>query len=118
MAPPRDARGGPGIAIQDRLAKSAPAKAAKPEEGTLMPSVRRRRPARQRPPLAPASVFGPAVRRKSGWYTYRCQACGAYLFGRAKSLDAVTGERRAGCGHKAQIMAARIYIQPEPGAPA
>lgn len=63
-------------------------------------------------PLAAASVFGPVGRRKSWWYTYRCGACGAYLFGWAKSLDNVTGERRAGCGHRVRVMAARIYSQP------
>jgi len=71
---------------------------------------------RQQAPLAPASVFGPVGRRKSWWYTYRCRICGAHLFGRAKTLDAVTGERRAGCGHRITVMAARIYTQPEPGA--
>ncbi len=64
-------------------------------------------------PIAPASVFGPVGRRRSWWYTYRCRTCGAHLFGRAKTLDAVTGERRAGCGHRVQVMAARIYTQPE-----
>jgi hypothetical protein len=63
-------------------------------------------------------VFGPVGRRKFWWYTYRCRTCGAYLFGRAKTLDAVTGERRAACGHRVQIMAARIYSQPEPEAAA
>jgi DNA-directed RNA polymerase subunit RPC12/RpoP len=67
-------------------------------------------------PIAPASVFGPIGRRRFWWYTYRCRTCGAYLFGRARSLDAVTGERRAACGHRVQIMAARIYTQPESGA--
>jgi DNA-directed RNA polymerase subunit RPC12/RpoP len=70
---------------------------------------------RQRAPIAPASVFGPVGRRRFWWYTYRCKTCGAHLFGRAKSLDAVTGERRAGCGHRGMVMAARIYSQPEPG---
>jgi DNA-directed RNA polymerase subunit RPC12/RpoP len=57
-------------------------------------------------------VFGPIGRRRSWWYTYRCATCGAYLFGRARDLDTVTGERRAGCGHKVRIVAARIYSQP------
>ena len=70
------------------------------------------------PPIAPASVFGPVGRRRFWWYTFRCRICGAYLFGRAKTLDAVTGERKAGCGHRVQIMAARIYSQPESGAAA
>lgn len=110
---PHKARGGPSPG--DRLAKSAPAKAAKPEGSTLVPSVRRGIDGR-RAPLSPASVFSPVGRRRSWWYTYRCRDCGAYLFGRAQSLDAVTGERRAGCGHRVQIVAARIYSQPGPGA--
>jgi hypothetical protein len=81
---------------------------------STVPSVRRGADSR-RAPLAPASVFGPVGRRKSWWYTYRCSVCSAYLFGRARSLDAVTGQRRAGCGHRVQIVAARIYSQPEPG---
>ena len=64
-------------------------------------------------PIAPASVFPPFGRRKGWAYTYRCKICGAYLFGRARSLDAVTGERKAGCGHRVQVMAARIYSQPD-----
>ena len=67
-----------------------------------------RRP-KSRPPLAPASVFGPTGRRRFWWYTYRCGSCGSYQFGRAKTLDAVTGVRRAGCGHQVTVMAARIY---------
>jgi hypothetical protein len=76
------------------------------------------RPSRRkgRPPLAPASVFSPVGRRKSWWYTYKCQTCGSHLFGRARDLGAVTGERRAPCGHRVQVVAARIYTQPSPGA--
>jgi predicted SprT family Zn-dependent metalloprotease len=63
-------------------------------------------------------VFGPVGRRRFWWYTYRCKVCGAHLFGRARSLDDVADERRAGCGHRVQVMAARIYTQPEPEAAA
>jgi hypothetical protein len=73
---------------------------------------------RQRAPIAPASVFGPVGRRRYWWFTFRCKTCGAHLFGRAPSLDAVAGERRAGCGHRVHVMAARIYTQPESGAAA
>jgi hypothetical protein len=73
---------------------------------------------RQQVPIAPASVLGPVGRRRCWWYTCRCRTCGAHLFGRACSLEHVTGERKAGCGHRAQVMAARIYSQPEPGAAA
>ena len=64
-------------------------------------------------PLATASVFPPIGRRKLWAYTYRCKTCGAYLFGRARTLNKVTGERKALCGHRVQVMAARIYSQPE-----
>jgi hypothetical protein len=68
-----------------------------------------------RPPIAAASVFGPGVRRTLWWYTYRCKTCGAHEFGRAKTLGAVTGVRRAGCGHQVNVMAARVYLQPGSG---
>jgi hypothetical protein len=73
---------------------------------------------RQRAPIAPASVFGPVGRRRFWWHTYRCRTCGAYLFGRAKTLDAAAGECKAGCGNRVLVMAARIYTQPEPEAAA
>ena len=71
------------------------------------------RAGRQPAPIAPASVFPPIGRRKQWAYTYKCRTCGAHLFGRAKALDVVTGERKALCGHRVQVMAARIYSQPE-----
>ena len=91
---------------------SPPATKDAAELGTPTRIVRPGSRDRQQAPIAPASVFGPVGRRRSWWYTYRCRVCNAYLFGRAKSLDAVTGERKAGCGHRVQIMAARIYSQP------
>jgi hypothetical protein len=98
----------------------APASAAdQPPAGASSAAiVRQGSRKRQQVPIAPASVFGPIGRRRFWWYTYRCRPCGAYLFGRARSLDAVAGERRAACGHREQIMAARIYTQPESGAAA
>jgi hypothetical protein len=68
--------------------------------------------AKPRPPLAPASVFGPAGRRRWWWFTFRCKTCGAHQFGRAKTLDAITGERRASCGHAVSVMIARVYGRP------
>jgi len=67
------------------------------------------RASRPRPPLAPASVYAPLGRRRWWWYAYRCRTCGSYQFGRAKTLDAVTGERKAGCGHQGSVMIARTY---------
>ena len=64
-------------------------------------------------PIAPASVFPPIGRRKLWAYTYQCGSCDAYLFGRARTLEGVTGERKAQCGHRVRIMAARIYSQPD-----
>jgi hypothetical protein len=89
--------------------------AATATPGTSLPSVRRGSRNRQQVPIAHASVFGAVGRRKSWWYMYRCRTCSAYLFGRARSLDAVAEERRAGSVH---IMAARTYTQPESGATA
>lgn len=65
--------------------------------------------AKTRPPIAPASVYAPLGRRRWWWYSYPCRTCGAYQFGRAKTLDAVTGVRRAGCGHLVSVMIARTY---------
>lgn len=121
MAPPRNAAGRqPGRHPVNRPAEESTAVATAKSQ-TPMPSlatIGRAGGKRQQAPLAAASVFAPVGRRKSWWYTYRCRVCGAYLFGRAKSLDAVAGQRRAGCGHKVIVMAARIYTQPEPGAAA
>jgi hypothetical protein len=116
MSPPRRDSDDPGaITPQGRPDAHIAATAM---QGTSVPSVGRGNRKRQRPPIAPASVFGPVGRRRFWWYTYRCRICGAYLFGRARSLEDVTGERRAGCGHRVQVMAARIYAQPEPEAAA
>lgn len=69
-----------------------------------------------RPPLAPASVYAPLGRRRYWWYAYHCKTCGTYQFGRAKTLDAVTGTRRAGCGHLVSVMIARTYNRTEAAA--
>ncbi len=84
-----------------------PGSGARTAESSPAPTIQRG--SKPRPPLAPASVFGPAGRRHWWWFTFRCKVCGAHQFGRAKTLDAVTGVRRASCGHQVQIMAARIY---------
>ena len=73
---------------------------------------------RQQVPIAPAPVSGPAGRRRCWRDTGRCRTCGAHLPGRARSPGDVAAERTAGCGHRMQVMAARTYSQPEPGAPA
>jgi hypothetical protein len=114
--PPDNVKGAPRAAEPGKRRHHIAA-AAKQGESAL--SVRRgSRRRRQQVPIAPASVFGPVGRRRYWWYTYTCRTCGAHLFGRARSLDDVTGERKAGCGHRVQVMAARIYSQPEPGAAA
>jgi hypothetical protein len=79
---------------------------------------RRQRGSRNRQQVAPASVFDAVGRRRCWWYTYRCRTCGERLSGRARSPGDFAGERKAGCGHRAQVMAARIYSQPESGAAA
>jgi hypothetical protein len=114
---PHDAkRSGPQAKPEDRHQNTATATAK--QQGLSGASVRRGARDRWQVPIAPASVFGPAGRRRSWWYTYRCRTCGVYLFGRAPSLDGVTGERRAGCGHRVNVMAARIYGQLGSGAAA
>jgi hypothetical protein len=107
---PRTRKGSPEPTTQGRPNASS---------ATTVSITRRAAKGRQaRPPIAPASVFGPVGRRRYWWFTFRCKVCGAHQFGRAPSLDAVTGERKAGCGHRVQIMAARVYTQPESGAAA
>jgi DNA-directed RNA polymerase subunit RPC12/RpoP len=104
-------RSGPQAKPEDRHQNTATAK----QQGLFGASVRRGAGDRRQVPIAPASVAG---RRRSWWYTYRCRTCGAYLFGRAPSLDGVTGARRPGCSHRVNVMAARIYGQPGSGAAA
>jgi DNA-directed RNA polymerase subunit RPC12/RpoP len=88
---------------------SAAAKQAGSPARSVRPDSRKRQPA----PIAPASIIAP-FRRRRGWtYTYPCGTCGANLVGWAKTLDAIPGERRAGCGHRVQVMAVMIHNQPE-----
>lgn len=95
-----------------------PAKGSGARTAKSSPAPTIQRGSKLRPPLAPASVFGPAGRRSWWWFTFRCKTCGAHQFGRAKSLDSVPGERRASCGHKVVVMAARVYLQSGSGAAA
>ena len=71
---------------------------------------------RQQVPIAPASVLGPAGRRRRWWSACRYRTRGAHLSGRARSPGDVTGERTAGRGRRVPVMAARTDSQPEPGA--
>ena len=69
--------------------------------------------ARRRAPLtAYVSLYAPSGRRHWWWYSYRCPTCSAYQLGRARDLAAVTGQRRAGCGHTLEIVVARVYSSP------
>jgi hypothetical protein len=72
------------------------------------------RPSRDRHKAPPVfvSAYEPVGRRHCWWYAYRCPLCRAYQFGRATSLDKVTGQRRGGCGHQLTIMIARTYGRP------
>jgi hypothetical protein len=65
--------------------------------------------ARRQTPTAYVSLYAPSGRRRWWWYSYACRTCGAYQLGRAPRLDAVTGERTAGCGHRVRIVIARTY---------
>lgn len=76
---------------------------------TQPPKTGRRR--KQRAPTVFVSAYEPAGRRRHWWYAYRCP-CGTYQFGRAPSLEAVTGERTAGCGHRIAVAIARVYARP------
>ena len=62
-----------------------------------------------RPQTAFASLYMPAGRRTWHWYAYNCRVCGRYQLGRARHLDDVAGNRRAGCGHRVNVVIARVY---------
>lgn len=62
-----------------------------------------------RPPAAFVSLYTPTGRRRQWWYAYRCDRCGRHQLGRARELENVTGQRRAGCGHQVSIIIARVY---------
>lgn len=70
------------------------------------------RGARAQPRPVFVSLYEPIGRRRWWWYSYRCPVCGIYQLGRGRSLDAVTGDRRAGCGHWICVNIARVYGQP------
>lgn len=58
------------------------------------------------------SLYEPVGRRTWWWYSYRCPHCRQYQLGRAKCIERVPGERRAGCGHPIRVNVARVYGQP------
>jgi hypothetical protein len=80
---------------------------------SIRQAARSERKPRKAPPVF-VSAYEPLGRRRYWWYSYRCPHCAAYQLGRAASLDKVTGERRAGCGHKITVTIARTYTQPRP----
>lgn len=69
--------------------------------------------AAKRVPTAFVSLYVPAGRRTHWWYAYGCRTCGTYQLGRSRSLEDVTGERTAGCGHRVRIAVARVYGKPD-----
>ena len=121
---PRTNKGGPELTTRDHpnateSAITATSITRSPVRGRQQRAPDRRQRGsrnRQQVPIAPASMFGPAGRRRCWWSAYGCRTCGAHLSGRARSPGHVTGERTAGCGHRVQVRAARMYSQPEPGA--
>jgi hypothetical protein len=117
-------KSGPRIRSGGHPSKEALAKATDthPEQEMSLPMLRhdshlgqgsaRRGQRKAEVPPVYVSLYVPLGRRRWWWYSYRCPACGAYQLGRAKSLDEVTGDRRAGCGHKIRVNVARVYGQP------
>jgi hypothetical protein len=65
----------------------------------------------RRTPSAYVSLHLPFGRRRWCWYSYSCRTCGAHQLGRTPRLEDVAGVRKAGCGHKVNIVIARIYGQ-------
>lgn len=60
-------------------------------------------------PAAFVSLYAPVGRRRWWWYAYSCRVCGRHQLGRARQLDDVAGIRRAGCGHRVNVVIARVY---------
>ena len=57
-------------------------------------------------PLTPVQLCPPGRRRHQWWYTYQCLVCGDPQFGRARERHDVPGVRRAGCGHRLEVVVA------------
>ena len=120
---PRTNEGGPELTTRDHpnateSAITATSITRRPVRGRQQRAAGRHRDGcrnRQQVPIAPASVLGPAGRRRCWWCACRCRTCGAHLSGWARSPGHVTGERTAGRHHRVQVRAARMYSQPEPG---
>ena len=121
---PRTNKGGPELTTRDHpnateSAITATSITRRPVRGRQQRAAGRHRDGcrnRQQVPIAPASMFGPAGRRRCWRYRCRCRSCDAHLSGWARSPGHVTGERTAGCGHRVQVRVARTDSQPEPGA--
>lgn len=76
------------------------------EETALAPGSK---PCRSRVPAAYASIFAPAGKRTCWWATFRCPRCADSHFARARSAEDIVGPRRAGCGRRIVLIAARTY---------
>ncbi|SNT59092.1 hypothetical protein SAMN05443665_105152 [Actinomadura meyerae] len=63
----------------------------------------------RRYPVAYASLYAPAGRRRCWWFAIRCPHCNAGHFGRLRDRDALDGVRRAGCGRLVWVVVARTY---------
>ncbi|MBG0818202.1 hypothetical protein [Planomonospora sp. ID82291] len=62
-----------------------------------------------RHPVAYASLYAPAGRRRCWWFAYVCCHCGFGHFGRVRDENTVEGVRRSGCGRLVWIIVARTY---------
>jgi hypothetical protein len=106
--PPRKKRSGPGLAIQDRPAKSAPAIAAKQQdEGTVVPSLGGRGLERQYP-RADASLYEPVPGRGLVALPIRCPRCRGVHLGRVRPGTKPGGVRRTPCG-VVEVVIRRTY---------
>jgi hypothetical protein len=88
-----------------RARSAVPAGQSAAAAGHELPSHARRRKVQP----AYVSLYLPFGRRTWHWYSYRCAVCGTYQLGRARRLEDVAGPRRAGCGHRLNVVVARIY---------
>ena len=119
--PPPDKRSSPRSETQGHREASSLARTADETEDTPMLDFAQRlalraprgpRSGKRRPPSAFVSLLLPAGRRQQYWYLYKCPDCASPGLGRARALEDVTGPRRAACGHRLNIVIARLYGSP------
>lgn len=63
----------------------------------------------RRYPVAYASLYAPAGRRRCWWAAYICAHCGGGHFARLRRAADASSVRRSGCGRLIRLVVARTY---------